>query len=251
MSDEPRAAHHACVRRPVADFARATRLVEDLRKALDGAAGRPLRYHVYGGFVRACITGESFSDVDVAAATEEDLRVLRVLRQRPLHVRDARGDLVAVRLDVCRRPVASPAALVTGVELVMARLAYSTTDDSFHMDAECLEALATRILTLRPVGSRLATPARTITRTFKYAARGARLPLATLLSSVAEYRATPAVKRWGERALRAILQPNALATGERRSYRAPRHADRRAVEMTPTAVAHLLHREAGRRDTSR
>lgn len=205
----------ACVRREAGTFPQAATLIAALRAALDGSAGRPLRYHVYGGFARACITGDTFTDLDVAAATEEDRRVLRALSRRPIPLRDARGDAVAVRLDVRRRPVPSPAALIAGIELVMARLVFSTTDNCFHMDPDCLDALTTRVLTLRPVRSRVATPARAIGRTLKYAARGARLPLGTLLASLEDYRTTPALVRWGERGLRALLRPRDLVTGGR------------------------------------
>ena len=213
---QPHAADLPCVRYGLEEFVLAAPLVESLRRALDAAAGQPLNFHVFGGFARACITGEPFSDIDLAAPTAADRRALRKLRHQIVMVRDARGRVVPGRLDVHRRIFRSPAELVGEIELVMGRLAYSTTDERFHMDPLCLKALATQTIVLRPVRSPIVTPSRTICRTFKYTARGARLPLDTLCSLLRAYRLTPALARWAEHRLRNLVQPGSLATGARR-----------------------------------
>ena len=195
----------ACVRRQPDEFPRAPELLGSLRDAIERMIGRSVEYHAYGGFVRACITGEDFTDVDVAAASKSDRAALQPLASRLLDVIDASGRPVKVRLDVARRVVASPAALIARIELVMARLAFSTTDGCFHMDPDCLEAIATRTLSLRPVSGPFTSPARAIRRTMKYASRGYRLPMEALLWTIEEYRRTPAAVRWGDYGLRTIL----------------------------------------------
>lgn len=194
------------LRRPAEEFPRAPALIASLRRAIDGRVGRPLSYHVVGGFARACVTGAAFRDVDVVAAARGDRAALLSLAGSSFEMVDASGRVVRVRLDVARRVVPSPAALIAGIELVMARLAFSTTDECFHLDPECLEALATRTMSLRPVDHRFVSAARTIRRTLKYAGRGYRLPMEALLETIQEYRRTPALLRWGDYRLRTFLQ---------------------------------------------
>ena len=99
-----------CASRALAEFPPAERMLRALDEAVTRAAGRPLRYHVHAGFVRAALTGGAYSDVDVAAATAEDLRTLRAVARLPLEVQDAAGRCRLGRLGVRRRPVAAPPA---------------------------------------------------------------------------------------------------------------------------------------------
>jgi hypothetical protein len=210
VSGVARARGAPCVRRPLEDFPRAAGLLRAFDHALTRAAGRPLRYHVHGGFVRAALAGGSFADVDIAAATAHDLRALRTLRRGVL-VPDDAGGCVPLRLDVRRRAVATAADLLADVDVVAWRAAFSSDDGCLHLDPACLDALACGLLTLRP--GALANPERTIAWTLKGAARGGRLPLADLARSVAAVRETPALTRWVRRGVRALRHPDAWAAG--------------------------------------
>lgn len=196
-----------CVRRPPEEFLCAPKLVGSLRSAIERLAGRSLRYHVHGGFARSCVTGDDFTDVDVVAASKGDRAALEPIAGQLVDVTDATGRVVTARLDLARRVTTSPETLIAGIDLVMARIAFSTTDGYFHMDPDCLEAIATRTLSLRPVSRPFTSPARTIRRTMKYTSRGCRLPLEALLRTIEDYRGTSALVRWGEYGLRHILHP--------------------------------------------
>jgi hypothetical protein len=197
--------------RALDDLPRAARLLRALDEALTRAAGRPLRYHVHGGFVRAALAGGAFSDVDVAAAAAPDLLALHAVGRRGLSVPDEAGAPVSLRLDVRRRVVATPEALLADVDVVAWRAAFSSTDGCLHVDPDCLGALADGLLTLRR--GALGNPERTIARTLKGAARGGRLPLADLERSVAAVRETPSLTHWLRRGMRALRHSSAYAAG--------------------------------------
>jgi hypothetical protein len=194
--DDPRYASlpAVAVRRPH-DFPRLPRALASVHHAIRERIGTPGGFHLYGSFVRAAITGEPFRDVDIAAASRDDLERLRPLHRTPCVVSTTRGS-VGVTIEVNEMVFSTVSQLLHRTDFTITQAVYSYPEDRVYLASEFWEHLASFTLVPNPVDDE--PTLRALMRIYKYASKGYRSRIDVLRGTLERYKRRPRWRTWAE-----------------------------------------------------